>query len=87
MQNTTQKTEKTFTLTAYEISVLIRAVLCTFKENSPKVLDKIRDTAPWRSVLDIVETAQIETIRDAQNSGEFEKLIEGYIEQLNTIKN
>lgn len=85
--NTNQQAEKTFNLTAYEISVLFRALLQTFNENTPVVLDKIRDTAPWRAVLDTVQTAQIETIKEATNSGEFEALIEGFIQQITTLKN
>lgn len=86
MKNTNQ-TEKQFTLTAYEISVLFRSLLQLFNERTPEVLDKIRENAPWRAVLDTVQTAQLETIKDAERTGDFEALIESYIQQLTTIKN
>ena len=87
MSNTNQPTQKIFNLTAYEISVLFRGLLQTFNATTPEVLDKIRDSAPWRAVLDTVQTAQLETIKDAEKSGDFEALLESYLQQLNTIKN
>ena len=87
MQTTNQPTQKTFNLTAYEISVLFRGLLQTFNATTPEVLDKIRDSAPWQAVLDTVQIAQLETIKDAEKSGDFEALLESYIQQLSTIKN
>lgn len=83
---TTNNQAKTYTVTAYEFSVLVRALLETMKAQNVNLTDRFRPNAPWESVLSLISEAQIEAVKEAQASGEFDKLLENFKTQ-QTIKN
>jgi len=87
MQNTNQPTQKKFNLTAYEIGVLFQGILKVFNERSPEVLKNVRSSAPWEAVLDSLQIAQIETIKEVTKNGELEDILVQYMKQIETKNN
>lgn len=87
MQNTNQPTQKKFNLTAYEIGVLFQGILKVFNARSPEILKGVRSSAPWEAVLDSVQTAQLDTLKEVTKNGELEGLLVEYMEQISTKNN
>jgi hypothetical protein len=87
MTTTNQQTTKTYAITSYEFSVIVRAILETMRDQNHKLTDRFRSGAPWESVLELISQAQIDSIKEAQIEGEIEKLLENFTIQQATKNN
>lgn len=83
-QNTTPKT---YTLTAYEISVIMRAIISQFHEQDIERGQKLfAETAPWQGVLKSIDENRLKYLQE-NHDGELSTFLDEYVKAFQTSKN